>query len=118
MNLAWKSYLVMNFGSILRRLRKKAGLSIKRLAPDLDVTYAYISRLENNDAAPSEEFVTRVAEYFGYDNDQLLLAAGKVPVDIRHILREHPHESLNLLRKRFGQRDKQRSTQRIVIRRR
>jgi transcriptional regulator with XRE-family HTH domain len=90
------------FGRILRELRRKAGLSIKRLAPDLAVNYSFISRLENNDVGPSEEFVKRVAEYFGYDNDLLLLAAGKVPAEMLGILREHPEEALALLRQNFG----------------
>ena len=86
----------------MRELRKKAGLSIKRLAPALGVNYTFISRLENNDVGPSEEFVRRVAVYFGYDNDILLVAAGKVPADIRTILRDHPNAALELLRAHFG----------------
>ncbi len=90
------------FGRILRDLRRKAGLPVIKLATDLAVTKGFISRLENNDVGPSEEFVRRVAEYFGYDNDLLLLAAGKVPAEILGILREHPEEALALLRRKFA----------------
>jgi hypothetical protein len=51
---------------------------------------------------PSPELVGRVAEYFDYDRDQLLLSAGKVPDEILAILRENPQEALEYLRERFG----------------
>ncbi len=92
----------VTFGRILREERRKKGLTLRRVASDLAVTYGFISRLEANDVGPSEGFVHRVADYFGYDNDLLLLAAGKVPAEILKILREHPEEALALLRHKFG----------------
>lgn len=94
----------MDFGNILRQLRAKKGLGIKRLAPDLGVTYTYLSKLENNEAGPSQGFVMRVAQYFKYDLDELLLSAGKVPPEILEILRTHPHDAVGFLRERFGKR--------------
>ena len=67
----------MDFGQILRQLRARTGIGIKRLAPQLDVSYTYLSKLENNEINPSAELVGRVAEYFKYDRDSLLLSAGK-----------------------------------------
>jgi transcriptional regulator with XRE-family HTH domain len=99
----------MEFGTILRELRNKAGLGIKRLAPELGITYTYLSKLENNEVRPSEVTVDRIARYFDYDRNRLLLAAGKVPADILEILREHPNEAVDFLRKRFGRRREQRS---------
>ncbi len=104
----------MEFGDILRGLRTKAGLGIKSLAPELDVTYSYISKLENNELRPSKEFIQRVAEYFDYDNDRLLLAAGRVPAEVLEILREHPEEAIEFLREHFGRRRNERSTTRSV----
>jgi transcriptional regulator with XRE-family HTH domain len=94
----------MEFGDILRELRAKKGLGIKRLAPDLRVTYSYLSKLENNEVGPSEDFVKRVAHYFNYDRDELLLSAGKVPREILEILQTHPQDAIEFLRKRFGTR--------------
>jgi transcriptional regulator with XRE-family HTH domain len=102
----------MEFGTILRDLRTKAGLGIKKLGPELDVTYTYISKLENNELRPSEEFIRRVAKYFGYDHDRLLLAAGKVPAEVLEILRENPQEAIEFLREHFGRRVNERSTTR------
>lgn len=45
---ATQSYsAAMEFGRILRDLRKNAGLGIKRLAPELGVNYTFLSRLKN-----------------------------------------------------------------------
>ena len=93
---------VMEFGQILRSLRTKNGIGIKRLAPELRVNYTYLSKLENSEMSPSAELVDRVAEYFSYDRDALLLSAGKVPQEILDILREHPDDALKFLRDRFG----------------
>lgn len=90
------------FGDILRELRGQAGIGIKRLAPELGVDYSYLSKLENKQVRPSKEFVGRVADYFQYDRDRLLLAADKVPPEIFQILRENPDDALVFLRERFG----------------
>jgi len=94
----------MEFGEVLRELRAREGVGIKRLAPQLGVTYTYLSKLESNQVRPSEQLVERVARYFNYDRDQLLLTADKVPDDIRQILRDNPEDAMNYLRERFGRR--------------
>ena len=97
----------MEFGTILHELRGKAGIGIKRLAPELGVSYSYLSKLESNQVRPSEELVERVARYFDYDQDRLLLSADKVPPEILQILREHPEDAIDFLRERFGRRGEQ-----------
>jgi HTH-type transcriptional regulator, competence development regulator len=92
----------MEFGPLLRELRMRAGMGIKRLAPELGVSYTYVSKLENNEILPSAELIERVAEYFDYDSDSLMLSAGKVPREILEILRNNPDDALGFLRKRFG----------------
>ena len=91
----------MEFGGILRGLRTTAGLGIKRLAPDLGVSYTYLSKLENKDIRPSEKLVRRVARYFDYDADRLLMSTGRIPDEILEILRENPEEAVEYLRQRF-----------------
>jgi transcriptional regulator with XRE-family HTH domain len=93
----------MEFGILLHDLRSKKGIGIKQLAPALGVTYTYLSKLEHNQVRPSRELVERVAQFFGYDQNRLLLAADKVPPDIMEILRRHPDEAVALLRERFGE---------------
>ena len=92
----------MKFGTVLRQLRTKTGMGIKVLAPHLGVTYTYLSKLENDEVGPSEELVNRIAKYFRYDRDRLLLSAGKVPPDILDILRENPDQAIQFLKARFG----------------
>lgn len=92
----------MSFAEILRQLRTDAGVGIKRLAPELGVSYSYVSKLENGEVGPSEELVGRIAAYFKYDRDRLLLSAGKVPPEILRILQDHPDDAIEFLRQRFG----------------
>lgn len=93
----------MRFGEILRELRSGTAQGIKRLAPELGVSYTYLSKLENNEIRPSVELIGRVAKYFKFDRDQLLVSAGRVPDDIMEILRENPEKAIRLLRRHFGQ---------------
>src|ERR1035437_1596005 len=93
---------LVRFGELLRQLRDESGTGIKRLAPELGVSYTYLSKLENGNTAPSDEFISRVAKYFQYNEERLLLAAGKVPEEILRILRENPDEALEFLKQRFG----------------
>lgn len=92
----------MKFGTVLRQLRTKTGIGIKGLAPRLGVSYTYLSKLENDEVGPSEELVSRIAKYFRYDRDRLLLSAGKVPPEILNILRENPDQAIQFLKERFG----------------
>ena len=96
----------MKFGRILRELRTKSGLGIKRLAPELGVTYSYLSKLENEEVGPSEDLIDRIAEHFDYDRARLMLSAGKVPSEILQILQNYPEEAVSLLQERFANRAK------------
>jgi HTH-type transcriptional regulator, competence development regulator len=90
------------FGGLFKRLRKDAGIGIKKLAPHLGVTYSYLSKLENGSTLPSEELVYRTARYFSCDPNPLMLAAGKVPRDVLKILQENPEDAFEFLKDRFG----------------
>jgi transcriptional regulator with XRE-family HTH domain len=92
-----------SFGKILKDLRKKKGLSIKKLGSELDITYSYISKLENCKSIPSNEFIEKVADHFGYDPEELLIRAGKIPEDILSILSNNPIEAIEFLRNKFQQ---------------
>lgn len=87
---------------MLRGLRRDSGVGIKRLAPELGVSYTYLSKLESNQVRPSQDLVKKVAHYFNYDEDRLLLAADKIPPDVMRILQEHPDEAIQFLKERFG----------------
>lgn len=97
----------MPFGNLLKHLRRKEGIGIKKLAPRLNVSYTYLSKLENNKVIPSKDVIERVAHYFRYDLDELLISADKTPDDIRRILRDNPREAAEFLRRRFGDSSKE-----------
>ena len=97
----------MLFGNLLRLLRRKEGIGIKKLAPRLNVNYTYLSKLENNKSIPSKDVIERVAHYFRYNLDELLISADKMPDDIRRILRDSPQEAAEFLRRRFGNSSKE-----------
>ena len=92
----------MSFGSTLRGLRQNRGIGIKGLARDLGVNYTYVSKMENDKGIPSTDTVQRIAAYFNYDEDELMLSAGRVPPEVLRILRSNPQEALAYLRRRFG----------------
>jgi transcriptional regulator with XRE-family HTH domain len=92
----------MRFSAILKQLRSESGIGIKSLAPELGISYSYISKLENDEAQPSAELVQKVSRYFDYSSTELLLSAGHVPPDILEILRTHPQDAVEFLRKHFG----------------
>jgi len=91
-----------SFGHLFREIRQSTGYSIKSLAPKLNVNYSYLSKIENNHTLPSEEFIKRASKLFGYDKEELLLKAGKLPDDVVKILRDNPKEAIKFLRKNFG----------------
>jgi transcriptional regulator with XRE-family HTH domain len=93
----------MRFGQLFKELRSRTGMGIKKLAPDLGVSYSYLSKLENNEVTPSEDFVNRAATYFKCDRNRLLLSAGKIPPEVLRILQEHPEDAIELLRSKFGE---------------
>jgi transcriptional regulator with XRE-family HTH domain len=93
------------FGKRLRRLRNSQGIGIKRLAPDLGVSYSYLSKLENDLINPSPELAERVAHYFGQDPDLMLLAAGRLPPAVLRLLQDDPEQALSFIRERFSARE-------------
>jgi transcriptional regulator with XRE-family HTH domain len=89
----------MNFGEKLRDLRKASGYSQRELAELLDVSFTYLSKLENNrmDRPPSEELIRKMAKELNANADELLVLADRVPTDISGLILGRP-ESIELLR--------------------
>ena len=66
------------FPNYIRRVRERAGLSIRQAAPALGVSVAYLSRLENGGPArsPNMERLYRMADVYGVDRRTMLVNAG------------------------------------------
>ena len=96
-----KKEIDKSFGLFLKELRKGKGVSIKKLGSQLDINYSYISKLENSHTLPSEDLIKKIATIFDYDEEELMLRAGKIPDDIIEILRDNPKKAVKFLRRKF-----------------
>ncbi len=62
------------FGEKLRTLRKRRGLTLRELAPLLEInSFSFISKLENGSQMPSPELIVQIARLFEVSTDQLML---------------------------------------------
>jgi HTH-type transcriptional regulator, competence development regulator len=84
----------MRFGEQIRSLRAAKGLSQRRLAQRVGVSFAYVSKIESGKLDfgdyPSEEMVRRLAAALDADEEELLLLAEKIPEPIRRRCFERP----------------------------
>ncbi len=94
--------MASKLGSFLRGARETRGLGIKRAAPEIGVTYSYLSKLENGLVTPSEETVGKLAEYYDLNAEMLGVLAGRLPDDVVKILEGDPEGAITDLRARFG----------------
>lgn len=66
-----------SFGQSLRGWREALGLSLRRAAADLSVSYSYLSRLETGDRTPpSLAVLQRIADLYGLDLSDVMKEAG------------------------------------------
>ncbi|HQB28596.1 MAG TPA: helix-turn-helix transcriptional regulator [Paludibacter sp.] len=91
------------FGKTFRKLREERGYSIKKLAGSLQVNYTYLSKIENSKSIPSDEFIDKIAEIFNVDAEELKVQAGKIPDDVKRIIKDNPKEVIEYLRGKFGE---------------
>jgi len=86
-----------DFGSFLRGLRQHKRYSLKSLANEMNVDYTYLSKLENGHSTPSERLIEKVAAFFDYDKEELMVRAGKIPEDVLRIISDNPKEAIQFL---------------------
>jgi transcriptional regulator with XRE-family HTH domain len=82
------------FGQRVRQLRLAEGLSLRDLAPKVNVGFTYLSKVETGRLDfgdyPSEALIHRLAGALDADEDELLLLAEKVPDKIRRRVVQRP----------------------------
>lgn len=72
------------FGQIIKEARKTKQITQRDLAKQIDVDFTYISKIENGALEPpSEEVISKMAKVLGIDENELFLAAKKVPTQFR-----------------------------------
>jgi HTH-type transcriptional regulator, competence development regulator len=74
-------------GDRLKRTRSSRGLGLRGAAGLIGVSPTYLSRVENNLEAPTEEKIQKLAEVLGDNFDELMQLAGKVPADVAEVIK-------------------------------
>ena len=77
-------------GKLIRKLRKQKGLSLRKLAEKVDISFVNIAHIENGRITTSEEVIKELAKALDYDVDKLLAAADSVNEDIKNIIKKLP----------------------------
>ena len=85
-------------GLLIRKLRKDKGLSLRKLAEKVDISFVNIAHIENGRVVTSEEIIKQLAKALDYDVDKLLAAADSVNEDIKKIIKKMPTAVPDFLR--------------------
>ena len=92
-----------NVGLTLRSLRRKASLGIKSVAPRADISYTYLSKIENGHKTPTQELIHKLCLIYKSDPDNLVSQLGLLPTDIQEIVKTRGKEVFALLRERYSE---------------
>jgi len=80
----------VKLGKLLRRLRKEQGISLRKLADKVDVSFVNISHIENGRVSTSKETLKQIANALNYDVDNLLAVGDEISDDLESIIRQKP----------------------------
>ena len=80
----------MQIGELLRGRREGLAVSLRSVALQTGVDPAYLSRVEGGRVQPSEAMLQRLAPVLALPEDELLLAAGRVPEALRTTFAQRP----------------------------
>ena len=81
------------FGTVLRELRTRSGMSQKQLAEKLGISKSVISYYEQSERTPSPEMLVKIAGVFHVTTDYLLGLKTEKNLDISDL----PNEDIELL---------------------
>jgi transcriptional regulator with XRE-family HTH domain len=62
---------VISFGEHIRGLRENFGLSIRKIAAQLDIDPSLLGKIERNERQPTKDFISRIAKIFKQDEKYL-----------------------------------------------
>jgi transcriptional regulator with XRE-family HTH domain len=86
--------------SLLRRLRREQGRSLRGASAELGLAASSLSRIERGERRPTVDTTARIARYYGISPELVALAEGIIPPDVVKILQRNPHE-LEVLRAKY-----------------
>ena len=85
-------------GKIIRRLRLAKGLSLRKLAEEIDTSYVNITHIENGRVKTSKKVLKQIAKALDYDSDELFALADTIDEEIEEIIRKIPKVIPDFLR--------------------
>jgi len=85
-------------GDVIRKARLRQQLSLREVASQVGVTFAYIADIERDRRLPSEQTATSLARCLQLDLDELLARAGRLGAQAERYLQRHPAAGLLLRR--------------------
>jgi HTH-type transcriptional regulator, competence development regulator len=90
----------IGFGEFVRNRRLDLNIGLREFATKLDLSPAFISKMEIGDfKPPKEENIKKMAIILGIDQDELLARAGKISSDLQEIISTKPALYASLLRR-------------------
>ena len=85
-------------GNIIRNIRKEKGISLRKLAESVGVSFVNISYIENGRIDTSKNVLKKISEALNYDFDKLLALANKVDDDVTAVINKRPSAVPDFLR--------------------
>ena len=85
-------------GKLIRKLRKAKGLSLRKLAEVVDVSFVNIAHIENGRVKTSKSVLKQIARALDYDIDELLALADTIDEEVENIIRKIPNVNPDFLR--------------------
>lgn len=77
-------------GELLRESRVAAGISLRTLASEMEITPSYMSDIENDRRVPSEDVLRKISHRLGVDLNQAMAMAGRFGEQAERYLKEQP----------------------------
>lgn len=92
-----------SIGTQLRQFREGRGLGIKTAGKALDISYTYLSKVENGHKNPSPDLIEKLSQLYEVDQESLMASIAELPQDIQRIVKEHGREVFDLLRSTYSE---------------
>lgn len=83
-----------NLGTIIKRQRKRLGLTLKNLAKESGVSFTYLGRIEQGERYPSPNILRKIARPLKFTEKELFNLAGYLPGDQKKEAVLEKHKSL------------------------
>ena len=79
-------------GQFIRRRRVEKNFGLREMARQVDISPAYLSRVETDEeqTPPGEETLKAIAKALDEDLDNLMHLAGRVPADVGEMIKKDP----------------------------